>query len=486
MDPNTYNFDSYGQETGEYTGDTNVLQAIQGNTKVLPAITADGIVGNEILESTAGLTGLADSNGYFGSSTDTNDIFGQTINTNTDTSEFAGTQTFGTTIQTNNYYGDNNYDQGNIIDTNPTYGNNNYTQEITNDNNTYYGAGTDTNEYLGTNQDIYEYGTTTQTYGTTDTNNYYGTTQEITGQNEYYGTTGETTNEGNIAYGTTQDYTGITNDPNVIYGNTQISTETTKTTFTTTGVPTNIQDYSQQNINYDTYNGTVEQINNIQPTYTNTEIPTTTNQINYQQNEVPTKINVPQITTTTTTINQTGNAGLITLPQPTINQNQNQLPAKTTGIALNNQSRLIFGPIKHSNNIKSNIQYLTTEDGKVMQTEYGYKILDEDFRRGRPIYNNTLSKMNQRLLQQKNDDNMPIRPSYNINLDNNDLLYKYSENNRITNSLALRKEANLDRIQKASSYDVYGGGITPLLNKVGLGTVNDININTKSKINDFI
>ena len=65
---------------------------------------------NTYIQDTTGFGGLADSAGYFGASANTNDIFGQTINT--DTTEFGGVQTLGTTIDTNTYYGDTNFTQG--------------------------------------------------------------------------------------------------------------------------------------------------------------------------------------------------------------------------------------------------------------------------------------------------------------------------------------------------------------------------------------
>lgn len=43
----------------------------------------------------------------------------------------------------------------------------------------------------------------------------------------------------------------------------------------------------------------------------------------------------------------------------------------------------------------------------------------------------------------------------------------------------------LDRLGRGGSYDVYGRGITPLLNRAGLNQVNPT-VQTTSRINDFL
>ena len=95
---------------------------------------------------------------------------------------------------------------------------------------------------------------------------------------------------------------------------------------------------------------------------------------------------------------------------------------------------------------------------------------------GSPLLRNNIpyytSTIGQKLLT---PNNLAISPSYNIGLANNNLYYPNSINN-----LALRRN-NLDRLGRGRSYDVYGRGITPLLNKVGLGKVE-----TQPRLRDFL
>jgi hypothetical protein len=385
-------------------GTTNVLPAVQGDTQVLPAISPGGF------QDTTGFGGLADSAGYFGGSATTNDIFGQTINT--DTSEFGGVQTLGTTIDTNTYYGDTNFTQG-----------------ITTDTNALYGA----------------------TPGATDLNALYGTTQGITAINP----------DGNVGYGTTG-----------AFGATTQTTTTTQTTYdttgiTTAGIPTGIQEYGvTPTTNYDlgaAYGTPIEQTATTQTTYTTTAVPTAT----AVDLAVPTTVGVPVATplpppATVTTVTQP-----VATVTPTVTTVTPPIATATPPVATVTQPVATVNPLLLGKPpVRNAIQYVTSPDGQVITTQYGQKIFDEDFRRGRPYYN---FERNRGLLLPNNAN---LRPGYNVGLVNNHLVYDYPNTVR---------RNNLDRLGRGGSYDVYGRGITPLLNKAGLGTVD-----TTSKIKDFL
>ena len=128
------------------------------------------------------------------------------------------------------------------------------------------------------------------------------------------------------------------------------------------------------------------------------------------------------------------------------------------------------------------------------------KLVDEDYRRGRPLYNDIHSK-------RFRYPHLIARPNYNVAY-NVPGLYKYGYinslnpainrnglnvlgtnynnlnasrfgvNNLNTSGLGLNNlnatGIGLNRLARGGSYDVYGGGITPLLNKSGLGQVTTV------------
>ena len=118
--------------------------------------------------------------------------------------------------------------------------------------------------------------------------------------------------------------------------------------------------------------------------------------------------------------------------------------------------------------------------------------MDEDFRRGRPVYNDTRNIGLK--LQKPSNHNLPIRPSYNVYNPNARLLnYGYGNTgfgvSRIgANGLRFNNVnvgTGLDRLGRGGSYDVYGRGVNPLYNRVGLTPVNANNIQ-QSNIKDFL
>ena len=106
-----------------------------------------------------------------------------------------------------------------------------------------------------------------------------------------------------------------------------------------------------------------------------------------------------------------------------------------------------------------------------------------------------MREINELLLPSKNN-NLPVRQSYNVGLANNNKLLNYGYGNESSIDIGLNALGNnnanirfgnrLDRLGKGYSYDVYGRGITPLLNKVGLGDINNANLPSTSKIKDFL
>ena len=120
---------------------------------------------------------------------------------------------------------------------------------------------------------------------------------------------------------------------------------------------------------------------------------------------------------------------------------------------------------------KSSLLFLNV-GSPILQTRFGKGIMDEDFRRGRPIYTNDAGGYGKILLSRKNN-NLPVRPSYNVGVYNTPKLLNYQNVgvNKINNNVNVNAGAGLDRLGRGGSYDVYGRGITPLLNKAGLGQV---------------
>lgn len=488
-------FQGFEQIPGVVEGNTQVLPAIQGNTEVLPTISSDGLVQgtNTVLQETAGLTGKADANGFFGTTATTNDIFGETLNTNTETTELGQTIT-GT--DTNPFFGDNQYIQN--VDTNTFFGTTGTTidgtavfgtNQITNDSNPlltnqtlagtqFLPTGTDTNAFYTT-----EPIPTTTTEATT----LYGTTQimpDAIASGTQVGGVTQTTTTTQTTYNTTPGFQ--------TFGTTDFPTSTSTIIGTTEGIPFT-QGFAMQNEYQATgqttpysnvgYGTTAADFNTTQTTFntndtlttTAYEIPTTTqttaipvqpqpttNQtttVTVQPKPVTTQIqSIPQTTTVTQTVQTT--------PTPVVAQKQivqnTQIPPQPQVIQANQQQQLITNP-------------------------YGAKIIDEDFRRGRPIYTET------RTTGYKLNNNLLIKPSYKVINTNNTRLLNYGYNNptiglsKLGNGLRTHNVnlgTGLDRLGKGGSYDIYSRGVNPLLNKAGLGNVN--NVQATSNIKDFL
>lgn len=461
----------FDQMPGVIQGNTQVLPPIQGNTQVLPTISHDGLVQgtNTVLQETAGLAGPTDANGFFGTTATTNDIFGETLKTTTETTDF-GTTFTGTTTDANAFLGDNQYIQN--VDTNTFFG-----TAGTTDGNAVFGTNQITTDPLLTNQTLagtqfLPAGTDTNTFfttdaipTTTDATTLYGTTQIMPDATAFG------TQVGGVTQTTTTTQTTYNTNPGFqTFGATTFPT--TQTTFgTTEGIPVT-QGFTMQN----EYQATGQTTPDSNIGYGTTPAEFAAAQANYTTTDTlqTTAYEIPKTTQTTTqTTTQIQN-----IPQTTVTQT---LQATPNPVAAQNQ-------IIQNTQIQPQSQAIQAiPQQQIIQNAYGARILDEDFRRGRPIYTDT------RTTGYRLNNNLPVRPSYNvINTNNSRLLnYGYTNptiglsklgNNLRTNNVPLG--TGLDRLAKGGSYDVYSRGINPLYNQAGLGQVK--NIQATSNIKDFL
>lgn len=420
-DQNAFNLQGFTTE-----GTTNVLPPIQGTTQVLPTISPDGLTQgtDTVLQQTAELL-QTDANGFFGAGATTNDIFGETLKS--ETNDFLGGQTIGTTTDTNTLFGT--------------------TQVLP--------ATTDPNAFLN-NQTLaatqYLPGTTT------DTNAIFGTTQVLPGATTF-GTEGTTTTTTTTqtTYGTTQ---GITLPGQTTFGTTMTQGEYPATigsndfkpgfqlpTTTTDGFGTNGPTTSDALVGYGTTAADWAAFTTTQTTpqiETTTIQPTTTNEFAFTATET-------QPITEAVPIETIPPPQPITIPQP---------------------QPVVIPPPQPAPQVTQIQQPLT-------QTQFAARIIDEDFRRGRPVYNDF--KATGLRIQQPSNNNLPIRPNYNEGI--NRLNYGY--NNTGFSRYNINMGTGLDRLARGGSYDVYGRGITPMLNNAGLTPINPT-VQATGRINDFI
>ena len=578
-DINNYKFEEYqhGQTTGYGTskiitstvGDT---QIIQDNTHIDPSTYFQG--DNAILQASAGMgdinSGNVDyfnQNNTFQTNSDANQIYGETIKIGTENPEtygqtFQGTTTTTTTTTTNVIDGNNIFGDQNGFITNTTQDNqgtnidlNSYFNNTNNDTNVIYGqeqiiptttTTTDINTYYNQPQEIQ--GTTTygetQILPSTDNNDIYGTTQiGETVQNQYDFGQPSTNNE----Y-TTYQTSGTTdlNNYNIDINNIQPGTTTTTTTTTTNTVYENhgttqyqTQNYDQTNFdNYTNNNNPITNTNveKIENTYDINANPITQTQYitSYDTNQLPTTTTTNQqevkITSEQTPVVETKYTPPQPEPQPQIQTNQN---INTTNPSVqentdNNQNKNVVTP-------PPNVpQQQIIQLDKPRYKFFG-KLIDEDFRRGRPIYsemvspstklriynnNNNpyyrvknieiqnrigLSRLTPSMSYDGNELKSTIHPSFNfrpinsffgysnmnpINSFNNNLVN--NTNNTIGNLTNIGNNFNdkidigLNRVARAGSYDVNPQSINPLLNNVGLNQINVLPDNKVNNLKNFV
>jgi hypothetical protein len=578
-DINNYKFEEYqhGQTTGYGTskiitstvGDT---QIIQDNTQIDPSTYFQG--DNAILQASAGMgdinSGNVDyfnQNNTFQTNSDANQIYGETIKIGTENPEtygqtFQGTTTTTTTTTTNVIDGNNIFGDQNGFITNTTQDN----QGTNIDLNSYFNnTNNDTNVIYGQEQII----PTTTT--TTDINTYYNQPQEIQGTTTYGETQILPSTDNNVIYGTTQigetvqnqydfgqpstnnEYTayqtsGTTdlNNYNIDINNIQPGTTTTTTTTTTNTVYENHGTTQYQTQNYDQTNFDNYTNNNNPITNTNVEKIENTYDINANpitQTQYITSYDTTQLPTTTTTNQQevkitseqtpvveTKYTPPQPEPQPQIQTNQN---INTTNPSVqenndNNQNKNVVTP-------PPNVpQQQIIQLDKPRYKFFG-KLIDEDFRRGRPIYsemvspstklriynnNNNpyyrvknieiqnrigLSRLTPSMSYDGNELKSTIHPSFNfrpinsyfgysnmnpINSFNNNLVN--NTNNTIGNLTNIGNNFNdkidigLNRVARAGSYDVNPQSINPLLNNVGLNQINVLPDNKVNNLKNFV
>lgn len=578
-DINNYKFEEYqhGQTTGYGTskiitstvGDT---QIIQDNTQIDPSTYFQG--DNAILQASAGMgdinSGNVDyfnQNNTFQTNSDANQIYGETIKIGTENPEtygqtFQGTTTTTTTTTTNVINGNNIFGDQNGFITNTTQDNqgtnidlNSYFNNTNNDTNVIYGqeqiiptttTTTDINTYYNQPQEIQ--GTTTygetQILPGTDNNAIYGTTQiGETVQNQYDFGQPSTNNE-YTAYQTSG--TTDLNNYNIDINNIQPGTTTTTTTTTTNTVYENngttqyqTQNYDQTNFdNYTNNNNPITNTNveKIENTYDINANPITQTQYitSYDTNQLPTTTTTNQqevkITSEQTPVVETKYTPPQPEPQPQIQTNQN---INTTNPSVqenndNNQNKNVVTP-------PPNVpQQQIIQLDKPRYKFFG-KLIDEDFRRGRPIYsemvspstklriynnNNNpyyrvknieiqnrigLSRLTPSMSYDGNELKSTIHPSFNfrpinsyfgysnmnpINSFNNNLVN--NTNNSIGNLTNIGNNFNdkidigLNRVARAGSYDVNPQSINPLLNNVGLNQINVLPDNKVNNLKNFV
>ena len=545
-DSNTYNFQDYTQNQAIDYG-TN---QIQSNTEIDPSTYLQG--DSAILQASAGLGETTTENvDYLNQNNfDTNAIFGETIKKISEIpygQNFQGTTTTTTSniIDGNTLFGDNN-----ALISNTT------TQEVqgtTTDINSFFNnTNFDTNAIYGQTQILPET-TTTTTTTTTNENTYFTQPQEIQGTTTYGETQILPSTDSNTYYGTTQinyeqpqtqnDYTTSYQTTNTIdlnnlnlnnynFGTTNI--ESTNNTYTTEAIPitqnetttTTTNTYMEPTSydtaqNYGITNTQTYQASEIPITTTTTEnafetsnIPITETQYistqpQYDNTQYQQSYDTTPITTITTNnnINETTNNNIITQPNIETNYvpNSNQIMVQTqiennniinniNNIDNNNQITRVTNPIQETRDTKPQIIPINLNKNKGPSA---YKILgnliDEDFKRGRPIYTEYgspymkkrhydqlaptyqvrrvmnesrnvigLSRLTPAMSYDRVGNNPPTLNSTIGKLNTNSInLYNSNVNSMINNNIGL------ERITKANSYDTGAQSINPLLNNYG-------------------
>ena len=460
IDQNTFNFDNIGQEQKPTYSSTQIDPStfLQGDNAVLPATAGFGEISTE--------PQIIDQNNNLQTNTmNTNVIFGETLKTETQVPEVYG-QTFqeNKNIEGNNYFGDintytSNQVQENNIDTN------NFISNSTNvDNNAIFGQAqvlpattTDINNLYSHSQVL--------PATTTDINNLYGQTQEIketkSNNNLIYGEpqvitstdtntfftqtqTGEVKNQ--IVYGQTQiqstepqhiytEYqtSGTQNINNINYGTTEIKTGTTEVqtsytpiiqtqnqTQTTQQVvqQTDVSQYQNiQNIgqlNYETY--PTSNVENIQTNIQNISSKPVGELTQFQQNldNKPITSTQQNITTTETQIIQspqpitqiqTGETNITTSPiTETVQNIQNNIVTNSPAPLVQEQQIITQN---YQNIDNTGVIQNQTQQKKISGHHRLKTFDDEDFKRGRPIYN-YVSNPYTRVKVQKNQFVQPL------------------------------------------------------------------------------
>ena len=494
------NTDYFNQNNTYQTYDTNAVYGENIQTT------------NEIPTTTYGTTNVIESNNYFSdpnaiisNTTTTNEIQGNNIDINS----YFNNETTNVDPNTNVIYG-----QTQII---PTKGTTTTTTTTTTTNyNTVYNQA---QEIQGTTT----YGET-QIIPGTETNNYFTTTQtgetyqnnqidygQPTTQSDFvsYQTTG-TTDVNNYNFDTTQNLYTTTEQP---ITTTNITTTTTTNTVTEPQYQTQVQNTFESNA----IPMTETQYIPSQPQYDISQfqtaintLPTTTSTIITQPESQINPVN--QIQTQTQTQTQVIPSPVVQATYTPLPQQQIQTTQTTTTYTTQAQQPLqnlkaqnVVNNINtnlNTNNIINQAQPQPQPEPRIIQlpnklnsNPLGFppvkKIIDEDFIRGRPIYSDIIRPSNrlryvegqQNLITYRprnvaNHENIGLSrltPSFsydrvglNSNLVNNNINSRVIPINNNVNNI------QLDKMTKATSYDVGNQAINPLLNNVGLNQNNNL------------
>ena len=317
---------------------------------------------------------------------------------------------------------------------------------------------------------------TTQYFGATtnDANIPYTTAQEYPA----------TTTDNNVFYGGEQVYQA-TADPTTIYGGTQVTTDnnafftgvatTDNTTFF--GTPTNANDGTA----YFGENQVVTDANGFQGAAQ--LLPATNVDANTFFAGTATQIPGTTRTTTTTTTTKTttfGTTGVSPSPvQQTVGAPKIPTNNQVTAVGITNDVRTNVIPgavaqnqvIQKQEPVVAQPQVQLRRSNKEVQHKFpGGKVYDEDFRRGRPVYNDKYSGSKYEMPR------LIPRPVYKPGVNNQVNLVNANKVNQLgvnnINNVGLGVNPGLSKLQKEMSYDIRGKGIQPLLNNAGLGPIN--------------
>ena len=505
-----FNFENYGNEQTGFFGSTEGdAQFINQNESPID-LTAYNQGDNAILQQSAGYGNITEQNTFNPDNIDTNAIFGQTLQTETTVPENFG-QTYqesndtntANVIEGNNYFETTNQTQ----DTNAFISN---TNDYNFDTNAIFSQGQTTEVPFGEAQTV----TDTNTFF--QTNQDYGQLQPEEGQNIYSAYQATKTNDVNsLGYGTTETQKAIEPQTQIFQNpgqpqpyfppldvpitQEQTTTTTTRTEYNQIPEPVFPNENNNQ-LNFEAYPASQTQVHKNEPPQPQFNItnfqqtldatPITTSQ-NYIQAEPQFSPQVQQKVVIQNPVPQKVIRKVVKKPQPII-QGVYTPPPQPVPIAnpiprpvAQPQIRYVTGtaqrPVQYiqTNNIvtptpapvvpqQEIINYQTQTASPVVQTgiipgyQYINKVIDEDLRRGRPVYNE------------------PGVPSNKLkHLRNNQLgqINQVPTTYKVGNIVGLnRNKIGLSKLASGNSYNRAPIN-TPSLNNI-VPTINTPNINT--------
>ena len=306
-------------------------------------------------------------------------------------------------------------------------------------------------------QDTAGFGGTTTTTGyldgtTTDTNTFFGTTQEYPA----------TTTDNNVFYGGEQ-VLQTTAQPTTFYGDTQVTTTDNNAFFTGVTTTDNTAFYGTPVTSDGTtffgenqtnaFQGTTQILpaTNVETTYGVTGVSPTPIQTTFVTNQIPT---TNQVTTVAPL-----NAQTVT----------------TTDVKTN----VIPGAVAQNQIIQNQVPVVAQTQGQLRKSNQpsqpklsGARVYDEDFRRGRPVYNDRYSGSKYEI------PHILPRPVHKIGANNQDNASKIVGVNQVNplgvnniNNVGLGINPGLSKLDRGYSYDIRAN--PQILNKAGLGLINN-------------